>query len=130
TLSLHDALPIFAGDGPEFARLRKIAASNIEFCGRVSDDELRKLYARCRAFVMPGEEDFGITVVEAIASGKPVIALARGGVLEIVPPEGAFFYEAPTDESLDAAVQKFESAQVSASILQSAATKFSAAEFD
>src|SRR5262249_48163288 len=46
------------GDGPEFARLRRIATPNIEFCGRVSDDELRTLYARCRAFLMPGEEDF------------------------------------------------------------------------
>ena len=47
-----------AGDGPEFAKLKRIAAPNIEFCGRVTDGELRELYARCRAFLMPGEEDF------------------------------------------------------------------------
>ena len=65
-----------------FPRLKQMAGGNIEFCGRVSDDDLRILYARCRALVMPGEEDFGITAVEAIASGKAVIALGRGGVLK------------------------------------------------
>ena len=119
-----------AGDGPDLARLRKIAASNIEFCGRVSDDQLRKLYARCLAFVMPGEEDFGITAVEAIASGKAVIALGRGGVLEIVPPEGAFFFGSPDEKSLESAVRRFESADVPAARLQSAAARFSGAEFD
>lgn len=119
-----------AGDGPEYARLRKIAAPNIEFCGRASDDDLRSLYARCRAFLMPGEEDFGITTVEAIASGKAVIALGRGGVLEIVPPEGAFFYDAPDEKSLEGAVLRFESAEVPAAALQSAAIRFSSSEFD
>jgi glycosyltransferase involved in cell wall biosynthesis len=119
-----------AGDGPEFSRLRKLSARNIEFCGRVSDDDLRTLYARCRAFLMPGEEDFGITAVEAIASGKAVIALGRGGVLEIVPPEGAFFYDSPDEESLEAAVREFESAQVPSETLESAARRFSSGEFD
>src|SRR5271170_2713639 len=82
------------GDGPESSRLRKMARKNVEFCGRVSDSELRTLYARCRAFVMAGEEDFGITAVEAIASGKAVIGLGRGGVLEIVPLEGALLFDA------------------------------------
>ena len=62
------------------------------------------LYARCRAFLMPGEEDFGITAVEALASGKAVIALGRGGVLEIVPQEGAFFFESPEEDCLEAAI--------------------------
>jgi len=121
-----------AGDGPEFTRLRRIAAKNVEFCGRVADDELRGLYARARAFVMPGEEDFGITTVEAIASGKAVIALGRGGVREIVPEEGAFFYDSPDAESLEAAVRRFELAEaaIPAARLQSAARRFSEAEFD
>jgi len=119
-----------AGDGPEYARLRKIAAPNIEFCGRIEDEELRKLYARCRAFLMPGEEDFGITAVEAIASGKAVIALGRGGVLEIVPPEGAFLYDSPDEPLLEAAIRKFESAEIPAAALQKAAARFSSAEFD
>jgi glycosyltransferase involved in cell wall biosynthesis len=119
-----------AGDGPELSRLRKISATNIEFCGRVSDDGLRTLYAQCRAFLMPGEEDFGMTAVEAIASGKAVIALGRGGVLEIVPPEGAFFYDSPDEESLEAAVREFESAEVPSATLQAAAKRFSSGEFD
>jgi glycosyltransferase involved in cell wall biosynthesis len=119
-----------AGDGPEYARLRKSASSNVEFCGRVSDDELRKLYSRCRAFLIPGEEDFGITAVEAIASGKAVIALGRGGVLEIVPPEGAFFYDSPDEASLQSAIEEFESAKVPSALLQAAAARFSESEFD
>jgi glycosyltransferase involved in cell wall biosynthesis len=118
------------GDGPEFRRLRGMASRNVEFCGRVSDEELVKLYARARAFVMPGEEDFGMTAVEAIASGKAVIALGRGGAREIVPEEGAFFFESPDEESLEAAVLRFESAQVCASRLRAAAARFSAGEFE
>jgi glycosyltransferase involved in cell wall biosynthesis len=120
------------GDGPEFSRLRKIGAPNIEFCGRVTDEELRSLYARARAFLMPGEEDFGITAVEAIASGKAVIALGRGGVLEVAPPEGAFFFDAPDEPSLAAALARFEAAEphIDSQALRSSATRFSTAEFD
>src|SRR5215813_1088568 len=91
------------GDGPEYRSLKKIAAPNVEFRGRVSDADLREAYARCRAFLMPGEEDFGIAPVEALASGKPVIALGRGGVLESAPPEdrlGGVYYEEPQETQL------------------------------
>ena len=120
------------GDGPEDSRLRRMAAPNIEFCGRVGDDGLRSLYARCRAFLMPGEEDFGITTVEALASGKAIIALGRGGVLEIVPPEGAFFFQSPQEDCLEAAIQGFESSEgaIDPVKLQSAASRFSEAAFD
>ncbi len=121
---------IVVGDGPESARLRGNAGKTVEFCGRVSDEELRILYARCRAFLMPGEEDFGITAVEAVASGKAVIALGRGGVLEIVPPEGRFFYDEPDEHSLERAIQTFEAAEVPSAILAASATQFSVAEFD
>src|ERR1700691_1321517 len=94
------------GDGPEYKALRRSAARNIEFCGHVPGADLRKLYARCRAFVMPGEEDFGITAVEALASGKPVIALARGGALEIVPEFGGLLYHQP--ESLIQAIEQWD----------------------
>ncbi|MGC4054051.1 MAG: hypothetical protein QM757_33625 [Paludibaculum sp.] len=94
--------------------------------------ELRGLYAQCRALLMPGEEDFGITAVEATASGgKPVIALGRGGVLDSVPPEGLFPYERPLECDLAAAVEAFESAEASiaAELLQRAAARFSEAAF-
>lgn len=99
------------GGGPEYSRLKSMAGETVEFCGRVPDSELRDLYAHCRAVVLPGEEDFGIVPVEALASGKPVIALGRGGVLETVPlsnPCGGFFYSEPGEHHLEAAVEEFE----------------------
>jgi glycosyltransferase involved in cell wall biosynthesis len=97
-----------AGTGPEYGRLRALAGPTVEFLGRVSDEELRELYARCRAFLLPGEEDFGITPVEALASGKPVIALGRGGAVETVPQFGGVFYEEPVFEQIEAAVRALE----------------------
>ena len=117
------------GGGPEYKALRSIAARNIEFCGRVPDPELRELYARCRAFLMPGEEDFGMTMVEALASGKPVIALARGGALEIVPEFGGLLYDEP--EELSQAVERWDELEpdVDPRALQAYAAQFSEAEF-
>jgi glycosyltransferase involved in cell wall biosynthesis len=102
-----------AGDGPQARDLRRAAGKNVEFCGRVPDDQLRTLFARCRAFVLPGEEDFGMTAVEAVASGKAVIALGRGGVLESVPAEGAFLFDAPEEAAFGAAVERFEAEEAS-----------------
>ena len=122
---------IIAGDGPEFRRLRAMASSNVEFAGRVPDATLRQLYARCRAFLLPGEEDFGITPVEALASGKPVIALKRGGVLETVPSYAGIFYDEPSDAALSAALQQFDTIEhdIRAAELQAQARNFSEAEF-
>ena len=122
------------GEGPEHGALRSMARSNIEFCGRVSYAELRELYARARAFLMPGEEDFGMTPVEALASGKPVIALGRGGALETVPladPVGGLFYDAPEEEPLAAAIEKFErmESRISPRELQAWAGRFSEERF-
>jgi len=120
-----------AGAGPETGKLRKMAAPNVEFLGRVTDQELRELYARCRALLLPGEEDFGITPVEALASGKPVIALGRGGALETVPPFGGVFCDEPTEEHLADALKRFEALEpdVRAGELQEYARRFSEDEF-
>ena len=120
-----------AGSGPEYRNLRKMAAGNVEFLGRVSDADLRELYARCRAFLLPGEEDFGITPVEALASGKPVIALGRGGALETVPSFGGVFFDAPSEEHLSAAIAHFESMErdISPADLQAHVRRFSESEF-
>jgi glycosyltransferase involved in cell wall biosynthesis len=120
------------GCGPDYKRLRTAAGSNIEFAGRVSGSELRDLYARCRAFLMPGEEDFGIAPVEALASGKPVIALGRGGALETVPSFGGEYFEEPSEAALGAAMARFERREgdFRAAELQGWAIRFSAAEFD
>jgi glycosyltransferase involved in cell wall biosynthesis len=99
------------GGGPEYLRLKSMARPNIEFCGRVPDSDLRQIYASCRAVILPGEEDFGIVPVEALASGKPVIALGKGGVKETVPlsnPRGGFLYPEPGEYHLEDAVKEFE----------------------
>ena len=120
-----------AGSGQELRALQRMAGSNVEFLGRVTDHDLRDLYARCRAFLLPGEEDFGITPVEALASGKPVIALGRGGALETVPPFGGVFYDEPSEEQLERAIGRFETMEpaVVPTDLQEHARRFSEAEF-
>jgi glycosyltransferase involved in cell wall biosynthesis len=117
------------GDGPEYKALKREAAPNIEFCGRVPDEDLRDLYARCRAFLVPGEEDFGMTMVEALASGKPVIALARGGALEIVPEFGGMLYDEPN--GLLQAIEQWDELEpeVDPRALQAYAGQFSEAAF-
>jgi len=121
-----------AGDGPGYRALRRIAAANIEFCGRVPDEQLRKLYARSAAFVMPGEEDFGITMVESLASGKPVIALGRGGAEEIVTDGCGVLYSEPSDAALDRALRDFDRCAdfMNPVQLQTRAAEFSNAAFD
>jgi glycosyltransferase involved in cell wall biosynthesis len=102
-------LPLrIVGGGRDRAALEKMASPNVRFLGRVSDDDLRRLYARCRAFIFPGEEDFGLTPLEAQASGRPVIALGSGGALETIREgeTGAFFHDA-SPESLAATVASF-----------------------
>jgi glycosyltransferase involved in cell wall biosynthesis len=125
---------VVAGSGPEYRNLRALSGPNIEFTGRVPDKELRELFARSRALILPGEEDFGMTPVEALASGKPVIALGRGGALESVPTNyvcGGVFYEAPDETALADALERFESLEprIQASELQLYAQRFSEAEF-
>jgi glycosyltransferase involved in cell wall biosynthesis len=90
-----------AGVGPDLGRLRAMAGPTVEFLGRVSDGERRDLMARCRAFIFPGEEDYGITPLEAMASGRPVVAYRAGGALETVR-EGVtgIFFDRPEPASL------------------------------
>ncbi len=97
------------GTGPYRNVLENIKKSkNIEFLGRLSNEELRKIYSRCRAYIFPGTEDFGISPVEAQASGRPVIAYAAGGALETVVEgiTGLFFNE-NTIESFIKTIKNF-----------------------
>jgi glycosyltransferase involved in cell wall biosynthesis len=80
---------IVVGAGQDERRLRALAGPDVEFVGRLSDEALAALYARVRALLFPGEEDFGIVPVEAMASGCPVIAYGRGGALETVGRDAA-----------------------------------------
>lgn len=101
-------LPLWiAGAGQDEGRLRSLP-SNVKVLGRVPDDELPDLYADARALIFPGEEDFGITPVEAQAAGRPVIALGRGGALETVTAKTGVFFEEKTPDSLVEALTRFE----------------------
>lgn len=102
-------LKIF-GDGVDSERLQGIAngSKNIEFLGRVSDQERSKLYSECQAYINPQVEDFGITIVEAMASGRPVIALGKGGATEtIIEGKTGLFIAEESAESVGAAVEAF-----------------------
>lgn len=103
--------PLFVIGGPEKAEaaLAKKAGSNIRFLGRVDDERLRRYLASCRALIFPGEEDFGIVPVEAMAAGRPVIAYGKGGALDTVVDgrTGTLFYDQSTEALVDA-VERFE----------------------
>ena len=100
---------VIIGDGRDRRALERMAGPNVRFLGHLSDAERRRHLARCRAFIFPGEEDFGIAPLEAQAAGRPVIAYAGGGALETVIQgvTGTFFHE-PTPEALAEAVRTFD----------------------
>lgn len=98
------------GGGEQFKELQCLASPNVEMLGKVGFDELKQLYARAQALIFPGVEDFGMVPVEAMASGTPVIAYAKGGALDTVQDgvSGLLFRE-QSIESLNGAVERFES---------------------
>jgi glycosyltransferase involved in cell wall biosynthesis len=118
------------GSGPAEESLRKLAGPNIEFLGRVSDDERARLFADAIAFINPQEEDFGLTVVEAMAAGRPVIAFKRGGATETVVDgvTGAFFAD-QTVEALAEAVKNFDAGKFEPTKIRLHAETFSTERF-
>lgn len=97
-----------AGDGQDARLLREALPPNVRWLGKVPDADVPELYRGARALVFPGEEDFGIAPLEALASGRPVIALARGGAVETLTPETGLFFDMPTPEALVEALGRFE----------------------
>ena len=98
------------GRGPDFKRLRQMSRPNIEFVGRISDQDLAKMFSRAKAFIFPQEEDFGIIAIEAMASGKPLIAFRGGDIVEhVVEGREGIFFDEQTAESLIEALEKFRS---------------------
>lgn len=119
-----------AGSGRDHERLKSMAGPTVEFLGRVPDDELPDLVGRCRAFLFPGAEDFGIAPVEAMAAGRPVIAYAYGGALETVIEgvSGSLFYE-QTAESLCDALRRFDADAYDPRAIRRHAEQFDASVF-
>ncbi|MEG6522891.1 glycosyltransferase [Desulfotomaculum sp. 1211_IL3151] len=126
-------LPLrIVGEGPEYKVLKAMAGPTVTFLGRVPDQELLKLYQQCRAFVFPGEEDFGIAPLEAQACGRPVIAYDRGGALEtVVNGKTGIFFTQQTEEALIKAVKDFMAVehQLSIGVIRNHAEKFSEERF-
>jgi glycosyltransferase involved in cell wall biosynthesis len=127
---------VVVGGGPQYARLKAAAPANVEFAGHLPADALRDKIRRARAFLFPTVEDFGMSPVEAMACGTPVIALRRGGAAETVAgleseaPTGVFFEE-QTVAAVITAVRTFEDQRqrISAAACRSRAERYSAARF-
>ena len=131
---------VVVGDGPEMLKIRKLANQNIKLLGYQDDISIKKLMERCRAFVYAGVEDFGLTPVEAMSAGSPVIALGKGGLLDTVNcitqkndfKTGLLFKE-QTSQSIYDSVSWFEEGRVwekfSPDLINQWARKFSKENF-
>jgi glycosyltransferase involved in cell wall biosynthesis len=121
---------IVVGNGSKKDYLKQMGKNNIEFKSGLSKEEVARLYSNCKAFIFPQHEDYGITPLEANASGRPVIAYGQGGVLEtMIPYNGssaytALFFQEQTVESLIAAIEKFETLPVDSSFIRKHAETF------
>lgn len=113
------------GRGPELKRLKKLAGPTIEFLGRVPDSELANYYSNCQAFIFPQEEDFGIVAIEAMASGRPIIAFRGGDILEHLE-EGkmGIFFDRQNPDDIVEAVKKFQEKEYDSNYIRSQSLKF------
>jgi glycosyltransferase involved in cell wall biosynthesis len=119
------------GTGPEHDRLERLADGSARFLGRVDDEELRRLYCEAACLLQPGVEDFGMTVVEALACECPIVALGRGGVLDIVESErhGILYEEEDSVSALVGAIDKYRELRSNFMDLRGRAEEFSAERF-
>ncbi|HEX6122605.1 MAG TPA: glycosyltransferase, partial [Ktedonobacterales bacterium] len=118
------------GDGPERARLERLAGPRATFYRRVGEAELARLYERCAALVQCGVEDFGMAVLEAQAAGRPVIAFGAGGALEtVVPGETGLFIGEQSLEAVTEALGAFTPRQFDPAASRAQAERFDEAHF-
>ncbi|NDJ63292.1 MAG: glycosyltransferase family 4 protein [Chloroflexi bacterium] len=118
------------GKGRDLERLQALAGPTVEFLGYVPDDDLPDLMARCRAFIFPGFEDFGITPVQAQAAGRPVIAYGAGGALDtVIPGQTGVHFTEQTVERLAAALDDFDPAAYDPAVIRAHALQFDTAVF-
>lgn len=118
------------GEGADTPRLRKLAGKNVTFLGKVADEVLEKEFAAATALIFPGLDDFGITPIEAMAAGTPVIAYKGGGALDYVVPglSGAFF-EPQSAAALAEAISAFDPKQYNSNSIRAHAQRFSKETF-
>ena len=122
---------VVVGDGPESARLARLAGPTVHLEGRVSDGRVAELLQSCRALVVTATEEFGIAAVEAQAAGRPVIALAEGGVRETVEEDRTGVFYAPSDpDALAAAVARCEALDIDPATCAANAARFDVARFE
>ena len=121
---------IIFGTGPEMKKLKKLAKDNIKFLGRVGDEEKARLLSRARAFIHPQIEDLGITPIESMAAGRPVIAYPVGGAGEtVIPGETGVFFKEQSWESLFDTILHFNHELWDSEKIRNRAEKFSAYNF-
>jgi glycosyltransferase involved in cell wall biosynthesis len=121
---------VVIGDGPEGRRLRRVAGPTVTFTGRIPDERVAELLAGARALVVTAVEEFGIAAVEALAAGRPVIALGEGGVRESVQPGvTGVFYERNDAAALGETVLGFDALSVDPAACRAAAERFSVQRF-
>jgi glycosyltransferase involved in cell wall biosynthesis len=118
------------GAGPDQERLKQMAGPTIEFLGRRSDEEVTELLTHCKAFFFPGEEDFGIAPVEAMASGRPVIALRAGGAMEtVIDGKTGVFFDTPSVDRVIDAIKRLDTLTLDSQQIRAHAELFDTAAF-
>lgn len=124
-------LPLLvAGAGRDREKLEAMAGPTVKFLGRVPDADLPDLMARCKAFIFPGLEDFGIAPVQAQAAGRPVIAFRGGGALDtVIPGITGEFFDQQTVESLSAVLRSFDVSRYASAVIRPIALKFDRSVF-
>lgn len=121
---------VIIGEGPQYKQLQSHAGDNISFIGWQPDNVVSDYFARCKAFIFCGEEDFGITVLEANAAGRPVIAYRAGGALEtIIEGETGVFFDDPTPASLAEAIENFNPLDYHSEKIRKHAMQFNRTQF-
>jgi glycosyltransferase involved in cell wall biosynthesis len=121
---------VVIGDGPEMRRLRRLAGPTVSFTGRVSDERVAALLSSARALVVTATEEFGIAAVEAQAAGRPVIALAEGGVCEtVLPGRTGVFYAEPDPDVLAETVASFDALNADPTACVASARRFNRERF-
>ncbi|MBM2809974.1 MAG: glycosyl transferase, group 1, partial [Chloroflexi bacterium] len=121
---------VVIGDGVERSRLQRQAGPTIRFLGRQPDEIVAHYFTRCKAFIFPAEEDFGITAVEAQAAGRPVIAYRRGGAMDtIVDGATGGFFDEQTVDALNRAIEAFDFESFDPAAARSNAERFDRARF-